>query len=242
REAQQQTPALATTVTKVLTKTSRQQFTFGIYINSFYSISEQTMDYSVNIYLRQEWYDPGSSSTGARFVQRSFLGDNPYAVIFCDTAVGADFVSTFQLFSDCNSELGSFLDYTEAIRLGAHHDTQSSGAGHPYQSLLIKSIDVWMSVCLIFVFASLLEFAVVNVYSRKDSVQQMARSSRLGCARSYDVTMDFGDIAKSGSLQSRAVTAKAALQRPVPSRVLLDDPRYVNRARKLTKFRADFFR
>uniref|UniRef100_A0A1I8I862 Gamma-aminobutyric acid receptor subunit beta n=1 Tax=Macrostomum lignano TaxID=282301 RepID=A0A1I8I862_9PLAT len=30
----------------------------GIYINSFYSISEQTMDYSVNIYLRQEWFDP----------------------------------------------------------------------------------------------------------------------------------------------------------------------------------------
>jgi cation transporter family protein len=30
----------------------------GIYINSFYSISEQTMDYQVNIYLRQSWRDP----------------------------------------------------------------------------------------------------------------------------------------------------------------------------------------
>ncbi|CAH1772223.1 unnamed protein product [Owenia fusiformis] len=30
----------------------------GIYINSFYSISEQTMDYSINIYLRQSWNDP----------------------------------------------------------------------------------------------------------------------------------------------------------------------------------------
>ncbi|XP_013392719.1 glycine receptor subunit alpha-3 isoform X2 [Lingula anatina] len=30
----------------------------GIYINSFYSISEQTMDFSVNIYLRQNWTDP----------------------------------------------------------------------------------------------------------------------------------------------------------------------------------------
>ncbi|CAH1772973.1 unnamed protein product [Owenia fusiformis] len=34
------------------------QVKIGIYINSFYSISEQTMDYSVNIYLRQSWYDP----------------------------------------------------------------------------------------------------------------------------------------------------------------------------------------
>nr|AWJ68188.1 putative GABA receptor 6 [Hirudo verbana] len=30
----------------------------GIYINSFYSISEQTMDYSVSMYLRQFWRDP----------------------------------------------------------------------------------------------------------------------------------------------------------------------------------------
>lgn len=30
----------------------------GIYINSFYSISEQTMDYSVSMYLRQRWRDP----------------------------------------------------------------------------------------------------------------------------------------------------------------------------------------
>ncbi|ESN93149.1 hypothetical protein HELRODRAFT_130575, partial [Helobdella robusta] len=30
----------------------------GIYINSFYSISEQTMDYSVSMYLRQLWRDP----------------------------------------------------------------------------------------------------------------------------------------------------------------------------------------
>nr|AWJ68184.1 putative GABA receptor 2 [Hirudo verbana] len=29
----------------------------GIYVNSFYSINEQTMDYSVNLYLRQSWLD-----------------------------------------------------------------------------------------------------------------------------------------------------------------------------------------
>lgn len=30
----------------------------GVYINSFHSINEQTMDYSVSMYLRQSWKDP----------------------------------------------------------------------------------------------------------------------------------------------------------------------------------------
>ncbi len=30
----------------------------GIYVVSFYAISEQTMDYSVSMYLRQSWRDP----------------------------------------------------------------------------------------------------------------------------------------------------------------------------------------
>lgn len=34
-----------------------------------------------------------------------------------------------------------------------------------------KAIDIWMSGCLLFVFAALIEFAVANVLSRKDNNQ-----------------------------------------------------------------------
>lgn len=32
-----------------------------------------------------------------------------------------------------------------------------------------KAIDIWMSMCLVFVFAALIEFAVANVLARKDA-------------------------------------------------------------------------
>ena len=53
--------------------------------------------------------------------------------------------------------------------------TQSSGARATLPRVsYIKAIDVWMATCLLFVFAALIEFSVVNVKSR---VQQRRSAS-----------------------------------------------------------------
>lgn len=48
--------------------------------------------------------------------------------------------------------------------------TQSTGSRDQLPRVsYIKAIDVWMSTCLVFAFASLIEFAIVNVWSRKEA-------------------------------------------------------------------------
>lgn len=51
--------------------------------------------------------------------------------------------------------------------------TQSSGARASLPRVsYVKAIDVWMAMCLVFVFAALLEFAYVNVMARVERRRQ----------------------------------------------------------------------
>ncbi|XP_064601416.1 glycine receptor subunit alpha-2-like [Liolophura sinensis] len=82
--------------------------------------------------------------------------------------------------------------------------TQSTGvqAKLPRVSY-IKSMDIWLNVCLIFVFGALLEYALVNVQSRKqDNNSKKKYQTENGDAvskhtsHSYTVTVDIGEVPK----------------------------------------------
>ena len=56
--------------------------------------------------------------------------------------------------------------------------TQSSGARADLPRVsYLKSIDIWMATCLIFVFAALLEFAYVNVLCRRGKRRRSSTAS-----------------------------------------------------------------
>ncbi len=59
----------------------------------------------------------------------------------------------------------------------------------------IKAIDVWMSACLVFVFAGLLEYALVNVIARKGELRQQVRFSKE--VRLFSFYLFFFDISFS---------------------------------------------
>ena len=68
--------------------------------------------------------------------------------------------------------------------------TQSAGARSSLPKVsYVKAIDVWMSVCLVFVFASLLEFAYVNVQARKKGKEE--DKGKLSKTVSYFVNCSF---------------------------------------------------
>uniref|UniRef100_A0A2I3NFP6 Glycine receptor alpha 3 n=1 Tax=Papio anubis TaxID=9555 RepID=A0A2I3NFP6_PAPAN len=190
--------------------------TCNIFINSFGSIAETTMDYRVNIFLRQKWNDPRLAYSeypdDSLDLDPSMLDSIWKPDLFFANEKGANFheVTTdnklLRIFKNGNftcievrfhleRQMGYYLiqmyipsllivilswvsfwinmDAAPArVALGITTvltmTTQSSGsrASLPKVSY-VKAIDIWMAVCLLFVFSALLEYAAVNFVSRQ---------------------------------------------------------------------------
>ncbi|KAK6185564.1 hypothetical protein SNE40_007769 [Patella caerulea] len=85
--------------------------------------------------------------------------------------------------------------------------TQSTGARSALPRVsYIKAIDVWMSMCLVFVFAALLEFAYVNVQAR---VEKRRRESVLHSSSSGRTLEGFDRNGDPISLETKEITMSA---------------------------------
>ncbi|XP_013363976.1 PREDICTED: glycine receptor subunit alpha-4 isoform X2 [Chinchilla lanigera] len=225
--------------------------TCNIFINSFGSVTETTMDYRVNVFLRQQWNDPRlayqeypddsldldpsmldsiwkpdlffANEKGANFHEvttdnkllRIFKNGNvlysirltlilscpmdlknfPMDIQTCTMQLESWKFTCIEVKFHLERQMGYYLiqmyipsllivilswvsfwinmDAAPArVGLGITTvltmTTQSSGsrASLPKVSY-VKAIDIWMAVCLLFVFAALLEYAAVNFVSRQ---------------------------------------------------------------------------
>lgn len=93
----------------------------------------------------------------------------------------------------------------------------------------VKAIDIWMSTCLVFAFASLIEFAVVNVWSRRDARRSRASAAIAALRRRSSVAAVAAVFGRRGPMpmpppmDSRRSPSPADQQpQPQPQQQLVD--------------------
>ncbi|XP_039570485.1 glycine receptor subunit alpha-2 isoform X5 [Passer montanus] len=268
--------------------------TCNIFINSFGSVTETTMDYRVNIFLRQQWNDsrlayseyPDDSldldpsmldsiwkpdlffanekganfhdvTTDNKLLRISKTGKVLYSIRLTLTLSCPMDLKNFPMdVQTCTMQLESFgytmndlifewlsdgpvqvaegltlpqfilkedkeLGYctkhynTARVALGITTvltmTTQSSGsrASLPKVSY-VKAIDIWMAVCLLFVFAALLEYAAVNFVSRqhKEFLRLRRRQRRQNKAQTVAVgNASVESVRRMNGLRSKESSA-----------------------------------
>ncbi|XP_015742227.1 glycine receptor subunit alpha-2 isoform X3 [Coturnix japonica] len=299
--------------------------TCNIFINSFGSVTETTMDYRVNIFLRQQWNDsrlayseyPDDSldldpsmldsiwkpdlffanekganfhdvTTDNKLLRISKTGKVLYSIRLTLTLSCPMDLKNFPMdVQTCTMQLESFgytmndlifewqkkgavqvadgltlpqfilkedkeLGYctkhynTARVALGITTvltmTTQSSGsrASLPKVSY-VKAIDIWMAVCLLFVFSALLEYAAVNFVSRQHKeflrLRRRQRRQNKEDEVARDSRFNFSGYGMGHCLQVKDGTAvKATPPNPPPAPPKDSDSikkKFVDRAKRI---------